>query len=135
MFQPPGTDGAAATTVFANDAGHFSFPRPVKDELRVQATVEAKALGYRMVFPAHQAVKLPTAADGQSADPLVLVLQPERNHADSAPASSNHLPSKAPELAASSGYRYRDRLCMDIQAYKPYVLHCRLPFVCGSAPR
>jgi hypothetical protein len=24
---------------------------------------------------------------------------------------------------------------MDIQAYKSYVLHRRLPFVCGSAPR
>lgn len=88
LFQPPGIGGADATTVFANDAGHFSFPRPVADELRSQVTVEAKALGYRMVFPAHQAMKLPTSADGRGTDPLVLVLQPQRNHADSAPASA-----------------------------------------------
>src|SRR3984893_7114311 len=55
LFQTPGICGADATTVFANDAGRFSFPRPVADELRSQVTVEAKALGYRMVFPAHQA--------------------------------------------------------------------------------
>src|ERR1017187_1680518 len=31
--------------------------------------------------------------------------------------------------------RHRNRLRMDIQPYKSYVLHGRLPFVCGSAPR
>jgi cytochrome c len=101
LFQPPGIDGPEATTVFANNAGHFSFPRPVADELRARVTVEAKALGYRMVFPARQPVKLPTAADGRSIDPLVLVLQPERNHADSAPASAwfRSIPDSDPNKA------------------------------------
>src|ERR1700739_4686422 len=59
----PGTDGAMATTVFTDDAGHFSFTRPVADERRNEVTVEDKALASRMVFPAHKALKLPAAGD------------------------------------------------------------------------
>lgn len=40
-----------------------------------------------------------------------------------------HLP------AARLRHRHRDRLRMDIQPNQSYVLHGRLPFVCGSAPR
>jgi hypothetical protein len=31
--------------------------------------------------------------------------------------------------------RHRNRLRMDIQAYKSYVSRRRLPFTCGSAPQ
>jgi hypothetical protein len=42
---------------------------------------------------------------------------------------------KAAHFTVRLCYGHRDRLRMDIQAYKSYVLHRRLPFVCGSAPR
>ncbi len=42
---------------------------------------------------------------------------------------------QAPHFAASLRHRYRNRVRMDIQTHKSYVLHLRLPFVCGSAPR
>jgi hypothetical protein len=38
-------------------------------------------------------------------------------------------------LTAWFRYCHRNRLRTDIQANKSYVLHRRLPFVCGSAPR
>ena len=42
---------------------------------------------------------------------------------------------KAMQLTARFGYRHCNRLRMDIQPSKSYLLHRRLPFVCGSAPR
>ena len=42
---------------------------------------------------------------------------------------------KTAHLTAYFRHRHRNRLRMDIQPDKSYVLHRRLPFVCGSAPR
>ena len=88
LSQPPGVDGAGFTTVFTDAAGRFAFGKRIKDPLRADVTVEAKALGYRMVFPQHGPAKLPPATSGTEMVELVLVLQPQRNQADTAPASA-----------------------------------------------
>jgi hypothetical protein len=43
--------------------------------------------------------------------------------------------AKTAHFTACLCHRHGNRLRMDIQANKSYVLHRRLPFVCGSAPR
>ena len=101
LAQPPGLDGAGFTTVFSDEQGRFAFARPVKDELRSDVTVEAKALGYRMVFPQHGPTELPPATPGTEVVELVLVLQPVRNQADIAPASAwlQAIPDSEPNKA------------------------------------
>lgn len=101
LAQPPGIDGAGATTVFTDGGGHFAFAKPVKDPLRGDVTVEAKALGYAMVFPQHGPARLPAATPGSETVDLVLVLQPRRNQADIAPASAwlKVIPDSEPQKA------------------------------------
>lgn len=88
LSQPPMIDGAGATTVFSDANGHFTFLRPISDQQRDAVTVEAKALGYTMVFPQQGAARLPVATPGSDVVNMVLVLQPRRNQADTAPASA-----------------------------------------------
>ena len=96
---PADPNSTFATTVFADSVGRFSFSTPLEDDLRDRVTIEAKALGYRMVFPAHQAMKLVDVAG--SAEPLTIVLQPQHNLADSAPASAwfRSIPDSDPNKA------------------------------------
>ena len=101
LSQPPGVDGAGFTTVFTDAAGRFAFGKRIRDPLRADVTVEAKALGYRMVFPEHGPAKLPPATSGTEIVELVLVLQPQRNQADMAPASAwlKAIPDSEPDKA------------------------------------
>jgi len=88
LSQPPRVDGAGATTVFSDADGRFRFVRPIADRQRGAATVEAKALGYAMVSPQQGASRLPAPTRGSDVVDMVLVLQPRRNQADTAPASA-----------------------------------------------
>ncbi len=99
LTQPAQTDGADATTVFTNDAGRFAFPKRVKETLYSRITVEARALGYQMVFPQRGPATLPSAA--RRAVDVVLVMQPQRNHIDTAPASAwlQAIPHAEPDKA------------------------------------
>ncbi len=88
LTQTPGVAGPGMITVFSDSEGHFTFHAAVKDQLRGSATVQARALGYRMVFPERGATKLPAPQAGSDALHLVLVMQPQRNDAAIAPASA-----------------------------------------------
>jgi len=101
LSQPPGIDGAGFTTVFTDAEGRFAFAKRIQDQVRGDVAVEAKALGYRMVFPQHGPTKLPPPTPGIEAVELVLVLQPQRNQADSAPASAwlKAIPDSEPDKA------------------------------------
>jgi streptogramin lyase/cytochrome c551/c552 len=88
LTQPSGMAGPAATTVFTDADGRFVFQTAVKDQVRGSATVAARALGYRMVFPDRAPIKLSALQVSSDALRLVLVMQPQRNHAAVAPASA-----------------------------------------------
>ena len=89
------------TTVFSDQRGRFAFREPLEEAAQRFATLEAKALGYRMVFPTQGPAPLLQADGVSDISNLVLVLQPQHNMADTAPASAwlRSIPDTDPQKA------------------------------------
>lgn len=80
--------GPFASTVFSREDGSFAFAPLAEGGDPGAVTVEARAVGYRQVAPVMGPAKLADVSTTTSDVKLVLVLQPQLNHADTAPPSA-----------------------------------------------
>ncbi|MDY6946291.1 MAG: carboxypeptidase-like regulatory domain-containing protein, partial [Pseudomonadota bacterium] len=88
LTRPSNVAGPFSSTVFSREDGSFAFAPLAQGGDTGAVTVEAHAVGYRQVAPTVGPAKLADVPATNSDVKLVLVLQPQTNHADTAPASA-----------------------------------------------